>query len=141
MKVPDDSIPISELGEVGICERRVYLRAKYGKRTNAQREQRLERGTAIHQAAYEQKRPDEMAQDKRCFIATAVYGDAAWETSHLRDWRDDVLLRSCAGRAAVGLYYKVSPAVARACDRSPMFAEIMRTLVGVAVKLTGGRRP
>ena len=140
MKVPDDSIPISELGEVGICERRIYLRAKYGKRTNAQREQRLDRGTAIHQAAYEQKRPDDRGQDKRCFIATAVYGDAAWETAHLRNWRDRVLLKTPAGRGAVEMYYLLSPKIAQWCDCSPGFVSIMRRLVGLAVKATGGSR-
>jgi len=141
MKIPDDSIPISELGEVGICERRVYLRHKYGKRTSAQREKRLERGTAIHQAAFEQKRPDEPARDKRCFIATAVYGEAAWQTEHLRRWRDANLMRSRAGRVAVEAYYKLSPPIARACDGRPWLGSGLRRIVGAAVWLTGGSKP
>lgn len=140
MKIPDDSVPISELGEVGICERRVYLRQKYGARTSAQREKRLERGTSIHQAAYEQRRPDEKVQDKRCFIATALYGEAAFETAHLRDWRDEVLMKSALGRRAVALYYRVSPRIAVKCERSRWLSRYMRIVVGTAVWVTGGRK-
>ena len=42
----------------------------------------------------------------RCFVATIVYGDEnAPEVETLRDFRDDVLLESAAGRAFVDFYY------------------------------------
>jgi hypothetical protein len=52
-------------------------------------------------------------QDFRCFIATAAYGSAmAPDVKRFRKFRDDVLLKSAAGRAFVDTYYEVSPPVA-----------------------------
>ena len=51
--------------------------------------------------------------DDYCFIATAAYGTpAAMQIEVLRDFRDDVLLRSPAGRDMVGFYYAASPPLA-----------------------------
>lgn len=48
-----------------------------------------------------------------CFIATAVYGSAlAEEVILLRKFRDEILVKSKAGRAFTTLYYKLSPSIA-----------------------------
>lgn len=38
-------------------------------------------------------------KDKRCYIATAVYGAEAWQTQALRDFRDTSLMSSMVGKA------------------------------------------
>lgn len=44
--------------------------------------------------------------EEGCFIATAVYGDRnAPEVQTLREFRDDVLARSLAGRLFISAYY------------------------------------
>jgi len=48
-----------------------------------------------------------------CFIATAAYGSPeAEQIDVLRDFRDEVLAKSEAGRDYIGFYYAVSPSIA-----------------------------
>jgi cold shock CspA family protein len=47
-----------------------------------------------------------------CFIATAVYGKQSRELVSLRQFRDVKLIKTKAGRSFVGVYYRVSPAIA-----------------------------
>ncbi len=61
-----------------------------------------------------------------CFIATAAYGTStAAEIDVLRDFRDEVLMMSPAGRDLVGFYYAASPPVADFIARH----EVLRTVV------------
>lgn len=57
-----------------------------------------------------QNKPGELI-DKRCFIASSVYGIDSLEAVTLRKWRDDVLLQSVMGRIFVYCYYRLSPSV------------------------------
>jgi tetratricopeptide (TPR) repeat protein len=73
-----------------------------------------------------------------CFIATAVYGDYEHDDVRiLRTFRDDVLMRSGAGRAFVRVYYRFSPPLAerlvdmrstRAVLKRWVFAPIAKSL-------------
>lgn len=57
--------------------------------------------------------------DGKCFIATAVYQNPdGFELTVLRDFRDQVLLSSAVGKAAVTAYYGISPNIARLLSRS-----------------------
>ncbi|MBN1856443.1 MAG: hypothetical protein JW846_05750 [Dehalococcoidia bacterium] len=58
-------------------------------------------------------RAKDAPDDSSCFIATAAYGsDSAVQLDVLRQFRDDVLLQSEAGRDYVGFYYAASPSLA-----------------------------
>ena len=60
------------------------------------------------------KRSKGKAKGEYCFVATAAYG--SYDHPHvvvLRDFRDQVLLKSGAGHAVVDTYYAVSPGPAR----------------------------
>ncbi|HUP65886.1 MAG TPA: CFI-box-CTERM domain-containing protein [Thermoanaerobaculia bacterium] len=65
-----------------------------------------------------------------CFIATAAYGSADHaEVARLRTFRDDVLRRTNAGRAAIGVYERVSPPIARVVARSAASRAVVRLLI------------
>lgn len=53
------------------------------------------------------------SNDKRCYIATAIFGAYSEETLLLRRWRDDTLKRTLFGRLFIKVYYKVSPLLLR----------------------------
>lgn len=69
-------------------------------------------------------------RDKRCFVATACYGDVNHpDVESLRVWRDRSLLRTGAGAAAVRSYYWLSPSISHLLVRFPRAARAVRTLI------------
>lgn len=62
-----------------------------------------------------------------CFIATACYGNYnAAEVLVLRNYRDNVLLKTNVGRVAVDIYYLISPPIARLLDKSESLKAFIR---------------
>lgn len=65
----------------------------------------------------DQTPPEDEAQPSTagaCFVATAAYGDAAHpDVILLRRLRDEVLVRSAAGRAFIRAYWRIGPVLAR----------------------------
>lgn len=62
-----------------------------------------------------------------CFVATACYGDYdAAEVLVLRNYRDNVLLKTNLGRVAVDIYYLISPPIARLLDKSESLKAFIR---------------
>jgi subtilisin family serine protease len=60
------------------------------------------------------------SSDRRCFIATAAWGSPLEpHVASLRAFRDRWLLASAPGRAAVDVYYRLSPPLARTISRHP----------------------
>jgi hypothetical protein len=68
----------------------------------------------------------QQVMDRRCYIATHVYGEDASETEALRRWRDEVLRQTALGRLATVLYYRISPALVRLFGPSHFLTAITR---------------
>lgn len=65
-----------------------------------------------------------------CFIATAVYDLAqAPEVETLRQFRDEVLLKSKIGKFFVAVYYRISPPLALVISRSKTLKMILRSCI------------
>jgi len=80
-------------------------------------------------------------KDSRCFVATAVMGAAdAPEVLRLRAFRDQVLLRTAAGRVLVNAYYLASPPLARFIAGRPLLRRLLRDfVVSPLARCLGGR--
>ena len=62
-----------------------------------------------------------------CFIATAAYGTPmAEEVKTLSKFRDEVLMKTTAGRDFVELYYKTSPPIAEFIRNKPTLKAMVR---------------
>lgn len=62
-----------------------------------------------------------------CFIATACYGDyEAKEVMVLRNYRDEILLKTKIGKIAVNIYYIISPSLAKLIDKSNLTKAFIR---------------
>jgi hypothetical protein len=65
-----------------------------------------------------------------CFIATAAYGtETASQLNVLRDFRDQVLLKSALGSRFVETYYKLSPPVAAFIAKSDFLRAVVRVVL------------
>ncbi len=72
-----------------------------------------------------------------CFIATAAYGTPmAEEIEILREFRDEYLLTSLAGKTLVEFYYKVSPPIADFITEHPSLKPIVRAGLLPAVAMS-----
>lgn len=112
----------SELAQMAVCERQVLLRAKMGDRKTARQEVAAKWGNSVHDQIHREGHtpsyPQDRNADKRCFIATAVYGLDAPETTRLRRFRDEALIGNPLGKMLVALYYGISPPIARMLDHN-----------------------
>ncbi len=97
-------ISVTSLAKLGKCERQAYLDYFYGDDHCAVRAA-AQRGNSAHEEFARRL----AGQDRRCFIASALFGAAAWQTEALRRWRDEWLLRFYLGRYLVKWYYRFSP--------------------------------
>ena len=106
-------VSASELAAMGMCERRVALDHRHGRKVSAAQHEALQRGLRLHAAFDAQAAAERPGRRGRCFIATHIFGSAAPQTEVLRRYRDGVLrtdhdLRVWAA-TAVRLHYKLEP--------------------------------
>lgn len=134
---PPHSISATELSKLGLCEHKIRLDAVYGAgRGSARQEANKERGRRVHDSALTAAVRASTARpvDRRCFIATAIYGADATETSLLRAWRDTILMRSRLGRISVHAYYVMSPMIVQLIQRFPRIGGPIRSLLDCVVR-------
>jgi hypothetical protein len=73
--------------------------------------------------------PQPGSDPSSCFIATAAYGsESAAQIDVLRQFRDEVLLRSEAGRDYVAFYYAASPPLAQYIEEREWLRTVVREL-------------
>jgi polyhydroxybutyrate depolymerase len=73
---------------------------------------------------------EETAPGGGCFIATAAYGTAtAKQLDVLREFRDDVLLKSTVGSRLVDFYYQTSPPIANFISQHAIVRTLVRELL------------
>jgi len=79
---------------------------------------------------------EELRQKKACFIATEVFGDPDHEKVELlRDFRDEVLMKSRPGRSFVQSYYRHGPQAAGFLHDRPRLSGIVRSFLEVMLPL------
>lgn len=127
---------ISDVVSTVYCEQKAVFDREYGKNESSDVRAKREDGIIQHKRFEKQGRK---AQDRRCFIATAVYGPDAVETNFLRAWRDRVLMPSIPGRLLVRLYYRTSPLLLPAMERHVGLAGVVRSILDRFVRFLGAK--
>lgn len=131
---------ITEIVATVYCEQKTVFDATVGDARPDSVREKTRQGVFEH-LRFEVEGRTQAAIDKRCFIATQVYGADAPETVLLRAWRDAVLMQYMPGRMFVWFYYVVSPALVRLIVRLPAFVGPARAMLSALVNRIGRRWP
>ena len=132
-------VSASELAEMGFCEVKIQLKQRLGDRNTAEsaalRAEGRDRHAEFHRLTTQQHNTPSRDQgasstrDRRCFIATVVYGVDDPRTDQLRQFRDLSLLPTRAGRVLVEVYYWVSPSIADLISKHHWMQQIVRLML------------
>jgi hypothetical protein len=120
-----DFVSASEVGRAAYCPRYLEHKAKgaeVGKHAIARRKAGEIGHDEFNRAS---------AEDRRCYIASHLYGNYDPRTDSLREFRDRYLQGSYIGRRFIACYYRHSPALVSLCERS----RVINALVSVPVNL------
>lgn len=117
-------VAVTQLVNMTKCENQTLLNTVYKPKLANDVKQRQKEGISDHKkfeklnnkyANDSQRVISEMnkSSDRRCYVATAIFGNTSPETIVLRKWRDQTLSQYYAGRLFIQAYYKISPVLLR----------------------------
>jgi hypothetical protein len=130
------TVSATELAKLAVCEQQLVFDKQRGRRLSKEQKEAIALGQQEHAEHHQQVQYMKQLQDKRCFIATTVFGPDAVQTRQLRDFRDAVLMRSTPGRCLIHGYYRYSPAIARWLQHKPLLKFLLRQfLTGIVLLL------
>lgn len=131
-------IAVTSIASLALCEQRLVFDRKHKRKLSTDAAAVIKRGEKLHHRVERENRPWSRGgggRDRRCFIATAVYGSPDLpEVMTLREFRDNVLKKSAIGNALVEAYYRVSPPVADFLEHRPKLAAVIRSILNVIVR-------
>lgn len=116
-------ISASDVGRSEFCPNSVALKyagARPSKRAIASQN----RGNLKHEQFNRQ-----ISKDKRCYVASYLYGMDDLRTETLRQFRDTRLQRSPGGRILIAAYYRLSPLVIEISKRCPLVDQVLKRIV------------
>jgi len=121
-------VSASEAGRAAFCPHTLELKQK-GAKPSIQAQKAMQLGVSGHE------RINKMAtQDKRCFIASHLYGVEDPRTTLLRRYRDDVLKKTGSGKVFIAVYYKMSPGLVAVAKKMSMVDMAFRIIVDYLVR-------
>jgi len=117
-------VAVTQLVNMTKCENQTLLNTVYKPKLANDVKQRQKEGISDHKkfeklnnkyANNSQRVISEMnkSSDRRCYVATAIFGNHSPETTVLRKWRDQTLSQYYVGRLFIQAYYKTSPMLLR----------------------------
>jgi hypothetical protein len=94
-------VSASQLGSACVCEQQSVFDIEHGLRRTPEQMERVEGGIKAHERLHTSARTayagvETSVPDRRCFVATCLYGFSAPETNRLRTWRDATLMKTCS---------------------------------------------
>ena len=120
-------VSASDVGRAAFCPHYLELKNR-GIKASLQAEKLRTQGDASHDDL------NRRAHDKRCYIASHLYGIDDSKTDLLRSFRDNSLLSHRPGKVLVNIYYFLSPTLVTVSRHSPVTDHCLRILVNGIVR-------
>jgi len=120
-------VSASDVGRAAYCPHYLELKNR-GVKASRQAEASRARGNASHDEL------NRIAQDKRCYIASHLYGIDDDRTEALRAFRDNTLLCHRPGKVLVNIYYSLSPTLVTISSRCPAAERCLRYMINGIIK-------
>jgi len=115
-------VSASDVGRAAYCPHYLELKRQGAKPSKAAIAA-MTKGEMSHHALNRQ------AEDKRCFIASHLYGIDDNRTNLLRNYRDEKLINNPIGRYFIRMYYVFSPMLISISRRIPLLDKILKSIV------------
>jgi hypothetical protein len=110
-------VSASDVSDAYYCPHRLSNKIE-GKSVNRYNKKASKRGNKAHE--YQNR----VGRDRRCFVATYLYGESDSRVRDLRVFRDVVLMPSIFGRFFVRFYYLLSPFLIHVCSKFPFVKKV-----------------
>lgn len=127
-------VSASDAGKACYCPHSLELTLR-GKKVTAEAELRQLQGTAAHEVFTQRT-----MEDKRCFIASHLYGIDHEKTQRLRIYRDCHMKKKRLGRMAIAIYYTLSPWWVWLARRSAFIDRCSRSLIDWVIRYFVGAK-
>ena len=131
-------ISVSQLAQVERCEQQMVFDRAFGRARSQAYEAKGRAGLAEHSRYEAAVAGGAKPRATPCFVASAVFGQEAFETAELRRWRNERLRRSASGRAVIALYERCSPPLARWLATRPRLARLVARALRLFIGLVRG---
>jgi len=120
-------VSASDAGRASFCPHHLELKHK-GSKPSASAKAARTRGDNAHDEL------NKAAEDKRCFVASHLYGIDHGKTVLLRRFRDRHLTEKWYGQWSIGVYYALSPALVDIARRVKVVDWVLRLTVNGIIK-------
>lgn len=117
-----DWVSASDTGRASYCPHHLELKHK-GSKPSTSAKSAMIKGDEAH------NKLNRIANDKRCFIATHLYGEDHRDTILLRKFRDKHLMNCWYGQLSIKLYYALSPTLVCLARRINLIDQALKITV------------
>lgn len=115
-------VSASDVGRASYCPHYLELKNR-GTKPSEKSVAARAKGEINHEALNRQ------AEDRRCFIATHLYGIDDQKTDLLRSYRDQKLALHFPGKLFIQIYYALSPSLISLSRQTPALDRLLRYVV------------
>jgi hypothetical protein len=122
MRQTTTMVSASDIGMAAKCGHYLELK-RMGVLPSKQATLARARGDEAHQTL------NKVVEDKRCYVASHLYGEDHHVTDFLRHYRDHHLSRNWYGRAFIKVYYSLSPTLVTLSGRSAIIENLLSSMV------------